>query len=148
MMIAIILVFMFLALSNLPKAVVVVDGLEFAQSDLTESKTTADTYNLTIDESAMKEVFKVMNYRKMNAIELNVWIESYNYTFGKTRLLPGITWANKMGRALISLIGLARSIQRSLISYTSTLTTGVAHLDVVISKESEECSLGWCKQYY
>ncbi len=98
--------------------------------------------HLKIDQSSLKKILKLIHQKEKNAIELNVWIESFNNTLNKSRVLTGINWANKMGRTLISLIAQAERVQSMIVSsYTSTLTPGVDNVDIAVFEKTKACLL-------
>ncbi|XP_028414798.1 uncharacterized protein LOC114537887 [Dendronephthya gigantea] len=91
--------------------------------------------------ASLKEVLQLA-HRGKSAIRLNVWIESFNNKTKLTYVLPRLTWANEIGRTLISLIAAAENVPSMLLSsYTSTLNAGLVTLDIVVAEMTEGCVL-------
>ncbi|XP_028419206.1 uncharacterized protein LOC114544571 isoform X1 [Dendronephthya gigantea] len=140
---------MMIACSNLSEAISV-----FSRSDNVESIADGNPANnsstncsLKIDyqnfiAASLKDVFQ----NSKNGIRLNVRMESFKNKTNLTDVLPGLTWANKIGRTLISLITAA---ENNIISsfkpiffssfYTSTLDVGLETLDIVVAEMTEGC---------
>ena len=88
--------------------------------------------------ASLKDVF----HHGKNGIRLNVRMESFNNKTELTHVLPGLTWANEIGRTVISLIEEAETFTSMFLSsYTRTLNAGLETLDIVVAEMTEGCLL-------
>ena len=136
-----IFVFVLLLCSDPAKTASVDKSFKFSRYDEIEniSSSVSTACQLRIHQSSHKKILKLIHHQKKNAIELNVFIESSNDTLNRTRLLKGITWANKMGRTLVSLIAQAENFPSMILSsYTATFAA-VKIVDIVIYEEGKDC---------
>ena len=113
------------------------------KTDTKNSSNTNGSCHPKIIQPQLKIIFELMGNRKINVIDLHIWIESDNNTMNKTRVLTGIKWANEVGRTLITLIAGAdeyyNRIPLILVSFTNTLTAGVYGLNIVVPEEAMRC---------
>lgn len=124
------------------------DTVEFFPSEniTTSMSNVSRACHLGINQTSLETILRSINREDSNAIELKVLIESFNNSSNKSRVLTGITWASKMGRAMISLINQADNISPMILSsYTSTLTPAVSNVDIIIYEKTDVCSLLYLK---